>query len=91
MLVYLSDDCPFVLIIMLLFCLVKRVGYKPGRQRSGTVSWVLHDELGAHYLFSPVIKLCIKKQRKNYHGNPTTTGILTGRKQKWSTRKIANL
>jgi len=41
-----------------------RVGHKIGRQRTGTVSWVLHDPLGPHHPLSPVIKLGIRLPRK---------------------------
>jgi len=37
---------------------------KLGRQRPGTVSWVLLDRPGSHYPLSPVIKLGIRHPRK---------------------------
>ena len=49
----------------LLNCCYTRVGHKLGRQRPGTVSWVLRAWLGAHHLISPawVIKLGVRHPR----------------------------
>jgi len=46
-----------------------RKGIKLGRQRFGTVSWVLCDESDAHHPLSPVIKLGLRHPRKKERRN----------------------
>ena len=56
-----KDACPPTNIVN---CFYPRVGLKVGRQRSGTVSWVLRGQSGLHNTLSPAIQFGLRPQRK---------------------------